>query len=100
MTLIEKYALIGDPAFFNRVRMAALQTSHDVLNDPNRTDEYEYAHRLINNPLDNGWLQPMVGYVLQNPTIATNGNSSTDNDIQFVVNSLYPTFSAPQESIS
>lgn len=91
------YQLISDPAFFNRVRMAAINAAIDVLQDPALKEQYEYCQSIIDNPLSDTWLQPMVISVIQNPSIAANLNSSTDGDIQFVVNSVFSLFSIKPE---
>lgn len=99
-TLIEMYQLIANPEFFNRVRMAAINAAIDVLQDPQLEEQHAYCHSLIDNPLSDTWLQPIVISVIQNPSIATNLNSSTDGDIQFVVNSVFPLFSIPETQTS
>ena len=89
-TLVEIDNLVnGYPLLKQRFKAARLKAAWDILNEGDITFHEErlaWASGIINN-YD---VDLSVEYLLflSNPTIQTSGNASTDNDIQFVVNSF------------
>ena len=86
----------GGNLFFKRVVGACLSAAWDIVNEDAGTENH--ANRLI-------WAEDVLGgvanaetrakrifgLVLSNATIQSSGDASTDNDIQFVVNSFINT---------
>ena len=89
MSLISVYNLRTNAEFKARVASAVAKAAFDILNESGST-EY-HAERVV-------WAkasmadaetvaEQMLWTVVQNATIQSSGLDSTDNDIQFVVNS-------------
>jgi hypothetical protein len=90
-TLLEISNLIlGAPTLRQRFLAGRVKAAWDILNESPSTTNH--ANRLIwsVSVLDTyeGHAQNEYTRFLSNPTIQASGNSSTDNDIQFVVNSM------------
>lgn len=77
-----------------RVVAAIAAASQDILNEDDTTSNHENRVIWARNSLNNAHnaAEEMMWGVVGNASIQTNGNSSSDNDIQFVVNSLIDTF--------
>ncbi len=77
----------------NRAAVAVMKAAYDVANESAGTTNHAkrllWANYALLNPLDEA-ARIMWG-LLSNATIATSGESSTDGDIQFVINSLVDT---------
>ena len=94
-TLLEIYNLRYEAVNLkNRTTAAIAKAATDVLNEDPGTANH--ANRLVwaGSALDNAtaMAERMMWGVLSNATIQANGESSTDNDIQFVVNSLIDSY--------
>jgi len=88
-TLQEIYNLANNAAFKGRISAAVAKAGFDITNeDPGttyHTERLAWAKNAMKNP--DTVTDQMVWLVVQNATIQSSGISSTDNDIQFVVNS-------------
>jgi hypothetical protein len=73
-----------------RTQVAISHAANDVINeDPataNHANRIVWANEVLANP--ERMMNLEMSLVVQNPTIETEGNNATDNDIQFVVNGL------------
>ena len=67
---------------------AAVNIKNESTNTQKHTERLQWAYDVLANP-DN-WVTAHRWDIIQNPTIATNGNSSSDSDIEFVVVGLVP----------
>lgn len=89
MALIDVYNLAANASFKNRIAAAVAKASYDILNeDPGTASHAErvvWAKASMKDPTT--VTDQMVWTVVQNATIQSSGLDSTDNDIQFVVNS-------------
>jgi len=89
MALIDQYNLKSNAEFKARIASAIAKASNNIINeDPgttNHTERLVWAKNAIINA--ETVAEQMLWLVVQNPTIQTNGLSSSDNDIEFVVNS-------------
>lgn len=95
-TLMEIDGLVlGAPTLFQRFRAARLKAAWDIMNeDPgttNHADRVTWANSIIAD-YESSDVQSEYRLFLSNTTIQTSGISSTDNDIQFVVNSFVDTW--------
>jgi hypothetical protein len=92
--LIDVYNLKSNASLKARVAAAIAKASYDIQNESASTTNH--AKRLIwsNYSLINAEesAEKILWALVQNPTIQSSGLSSTDNDIQFVVNSLIDIF--------
>lgn len=90
--LYDAYQLEND--FWKQVAGACMNASRDIENEDPGTSNH--ANRLLwaaaarVNPKAKA--REMLVYVLDNATIAADVENATDNDVQFVVNSLIDTF--------
>ena len=98
-TLLEKYALLhSDGDLWRKAEAAAWQAATDIINeDPGTTNHaarLTWANGVLGSPASvanvTAWVTANRMKILENATLQTNGNASTDNDVQFVVNSLAP----------
>lgn len=89
MALIDIYNLKSNAEFKARVAAAVAKASNDIINESeataNHAERLAWAKASIRNAESTA--DQMLWLVVQNGTIQTNGLSSTDNDIQYVVNS-------------
>lgn len=89
MALLDVYNLKSNAEFKARIAAAVASAANDILNeDPGTTNHAErvvWAKAAMKDA--EGSAEQMLWSVVQNPTIQTNGLASSDNDIQFVVNS-------------
>lgn len=78
----------------NRAMVAVAKAAYDILNeDPgyaNHANRIIWARQALANAA--GKAEEMLWGIVTNPTIAAAGESATDNDIQFVVNSYIDSF--------
>ena len=92
MTFEEGYALANDPVFQQRVTVALVHSAVDVMaeasNTVGHTARMDYAGKVLATPEVEG--MNMALGVVTNPAITA---SSTDNDIQFTINSLWNAYS-------
>jgi len=89
MALLDVYYLKSNAEFKARVTAAIAKAANDILNeDPsttNHTERVVWAKASMKDAESTA--EQMLWSIVQNGTIQTNGLASTDNDIQFVVNS-------------
>lgn len=94
MALIDVYNLASSATFRNRIAAAVAKAAYDIINEDPGTQYHAerlvWAKNSMENPISVSGL--MVWTVVQNPTIQSSGLDSTDNDIQFVVNSNINSF--------
>lgn len=78
----------------NRCAAAIAKAAQDVLNEAAETENHAARIVWAQDALVNAEAAAsrMMWGLLGNATIQTNGEASTDNDIQFVVNGLINTF--------
>lgn len=98
MALIDQYQLAQDGEFRGRVQQALLTSAVNVMAEA--TDEQNgptfvqhqqranFAQRVLNNP--NAIAKSHAFAIASNPAIT---DQSTDNDLQFTVNSMWNAFS-------
>ena len=93
-TLTELYALKNSSSLRNRVAVALAAAAEDVRNEAlataNHAERFTWATQVVLGS-DRGpehEARRLMWMVLQNATVQTSGEASTDNDIQFVVNGL------------
>jgi hypothetical protein len=93
-SLLEIYALRFDTDLKNRVMAAIAKAAQDVINESDTTENH--ANRIIwaRDSLTDAqtMAEKFMWAVVGNASIQNNGANSTDNDIQFVVNSNIDTF--------
>lgn len=89
-TLLDLYDLRYNEAMKKRVTAAIAKAAQDVLAEDDQTANHTNRVIWANDALKDAQLmtEKIMWRVLGNATIAANGEASTDNDIQFVVNSL------------
>lgn len=97
-TLIEIHNLaVGAPALQQRFYAARLKAAWDIRNEDagtaNHAARLAWANKVLGSYQASGSFYEYATF-LANPTIQTSGSQSTDNDIQFVVNSLANDWSA------
>jgi len=94
MAYIDIYNLKTNPTFKNRVTVAVAKAATDIFNEPNSTTNHAARVTWANAALVNAETvaERMLWSIVQNPTIQSNGLDSTDNDIQYVVNSKIDIF--------
>lgn len=90
---ITKYNLLhSEGALWQSAAIAAMKLAVDIKNEnvnTNRhTERLQWAYDVLANP-DN-WVTAHRWDIIQNATIATNGHTSADGDIEFVVAGLIP----------
>jgi hypothetical protein len=90
-TLNQIYSLLaGSPDLEQRFLAARVHASWDIYNESGSTENH--ANRLLwaESIMDEYYVRKSPEYIrfLSNSTIQTSGVSSSDNDIQFVVNCL------------
>lgn len=83
----QRDSLAQDGAFQQRVRIASLSASKDLLADPQQPVYVtNYCQLIVSYPFgDGGWLNAMSYGVASSPGITL---EATDSDIQFTVNSI------------
>lgn len=86
-TPAERDALANNPDFQVRVKMPTLKAANDLLAAVDQpTYVIQYAQMIVTEPNGGGWLSSMTYGVLTNPQIS---EDSTDDEIQFQVNSIF-----------
>ena len=86
-TVNERDSVTNTVAFQKKVKLKALSAANDLLADPTQLEYTKrYAQLIITEPTGNGWLTALSYGVMNNPAINWN---SPDNDIQFVINSIF-----------
>lgn len=94
MTLETQSDLAKNPAFIDRVRSslvaACIAVTSEVDTTPNHANRIAYANAALLEPERNA---SVVAFgVATNATIDAAGLAATDNDINFVVNSLFDAY--------
>ena len=83
-SLYDKDTLAVNPVFRQRVKSAGIIAANNLAADTTQAAYLlSYCNQIITNP-DGGWISALTYQVVSNPAITYN---STDNDIQFTVNS-------------
>lgn len=89
MALLDVYNLTENAEFKGRIAAAVAKAAYDILNEDAGTtyhaERVVWAKEAMSDPY--GVADVIVWTVVQNATIQGSGINSTDNDIQFVVNS-------------
>jgi len=89
MALIDVYNLAANASFKNRISAAVAKASYDILNEDPATEYHAervvWAKASMKDPTT--ITDQMVWTVVQNASIQITRLDSSDNDIQFVVNS-------------
>ena len=90
---ITKYNLLhNEGALWQSAAIAAMKAAVNIKNETpttqRHTERMQWAYDVLANP-DN-WVTAHRWDIIQNPTIATNGHSSSDSDIEFVIAGLVP----------
>jgi len=89
MALLDTYNLANSAEFRARVSAALAKAAYDITNESgsttNHAERLVWAKATLKAP--DPACDQMIWMVMQNATIQSSGLSSTDNDIQFVVNS-------------
>lgn len=72
--------------------IAAMKAAVNIKNESpetqRHTERMQWAGNVLANP--DTWVTAHKWDIIQNPTIATNGHTSTDSDIEYVVAGLVP----------
>ena len=94
-TLIQIHALVsGSPELEQRFLSARLKAAWDIINEAPETQNHQarlaWANKIISNYTEDKSKE--YNRFLSNTTIQTNGSTSSDSDIQYVVNSLIETY--------
>ena len=91
MSLMDTHSLItGAPTLLQRFLVARVEACWDIVNEDTGNENHANRIAWANSILDayEGHSQSEYLRFLSNPTIRSSGIDSTDNDIQFVVNSM------------
>ena len=87
--------VLGVPTLYQRFRAARIKAAWDIINeDPgttNHVDRVTWANGIIED-YEGDDIYSEYRLFLSNATIQTSGIASTDNDIQYVVNSFVDTW--------
>lgn len=87
-----RYALTENGTFQRRLQMAIWIAAVDVLNEaagvPNHAARKTWANKALKGPQDSDVLRRVSIRCSANASIGIAGEAATDDDIQFVVNSL------------
>lgn len=92
MAYIDIYAAATDVTHSLRkqVAVALHKAAVDILNESAATEDHAqrmaWARRALADPV--GWAERSIWKVLENATIQAEPAAATDNDVQFVVNSI------------
>jgi len=85
-TLYTKDTLAVNQVFRQRVKSATIIAANNLAADTSQPGYISsYANKIITNP-DGGWISAMTYQIVANPAISY---ESSDNDIQFTVNSNF-----------
>ena len=96
MTFEEQYALATSPQFIQRVQQAAVTSAIAIVNgSPAPTRVVDYCFNLLNRA--RATAQELAFGVATNPAITA---ESTDNDIQFTVNSILSAYAGVQPEVA
>lgn len=92
---IYKLRVSGNTASIsNRCQVAVAKAAYDIMNEDvgtaNHANRIIWAKSALADPGPKA--TEMIWQVLSNATIASSGENSTDNDIQFVINGLINNF--------
>lgn len=96
-TLDEIHALaVGMPLLRQRFAAARLKAAWDILNEDagttNHAERLVWANAVLGAYDGTPFVEVEYRRFLSNSTIQTTGNASSDNDVQFVVNSMSDAF--------
>jgi hypothetical protein len=95
MTFEEQFALATSPQFVQRVQQAAITAAIATINgEPTETRLLDYCFNLLNRARASA--QEIAFGVATNPAITA---ESTDNDIQFTVNSMLRAYAGVQPEV-
>ncbi|MFZ5829119.1 MAG: hypothetical protein ACOY3P_03490 [Planctomycetota bacterium] len=92
MAYIDIYAAatVADHVLRQQTAVALHKAAVDILNESAATEDHAqrmaWARRVLADPV--GWSERAIWKVLENATIQSAPAEATDNDVQFVVNSL------------
>jgi len=93
-TLLQIFHIQSNDTFKARCYAAISKAAYDIINEsisiPNHSQRLLWAKDALVEA--EGAAERMLWAIVQNPTIQTNGNDSTDSDIQYVVNSFVDLF--------
>jgi hypothetical protein len=99
-TYVELFSLVDNATFQQRVRVAMWRAATDVLNEADSVDAHKTRMLLARKLMTDAVQTPprlFVIVLLQNPTIFTGGAASSDNDLQFAVNTFFTAFARMEE---
>jgi hypothetical protein len=90
---ITKYNLLrSEGALWQSAAIAAMKLAVDIKNEAPSTNHHQerlqWAYQILANP--DQWVSEHRWDIIANPTIASNGHTSADGDIEFVVAGLVP----------
>ena len=92
MAYIDIYAAatVADHVLRKQTAVALHKAAVDIINESPSTEEHSqrmsWARKVITDP--EGWAAKAIWKVLENATIQAAPAAATDNDVQFVVNSI------------
>lgn len=85
-------SLANDPHFQQMVKYSSLKAANDLMADPLQPKHViNYAQLIATAPNSSEWLTVLSYGCITNPAIDSN---STQADIQFTVNSIFPKYAA------
>lgn len=88
------YLMHSDGDLWRKAEVACFKAACDILNESggttNHANRLVWAHATLLDPAASA--AEMKYSILQNATIQSAGDASTDNDVQFVVNGLIDSF--------
>lgn len=71
-----------------------MKAATNILNESSSTNHHEmrvnWANQVLSSNFTDQWINNNKWNILQNATIVTNGHSSSDNDIEFIISGLIP----------
>lgn len=88
-TAIERDSLAVAPEFQMRVRTLSLKSAGDILADTSRVSDWRFAQHIITHPTGGRWVNMMAYGVLTNQAVTA---ASTDSDLEFTINSIFPKY--------
>lgn len=90
---ITKYNLLhSEGALWQSAAIAVMKLAVDIKNEAPTVDHHQarlqWAYQVLANP--DQWVTENRWNIINNPTLATNGHTSSDSDIEFVIAGLVP----------
>lgn len=94
MSLLSIYALKSNDEFKERVASAIAKAAYDILNENPATTHHTERVAWAKTAMKDACIvaEQILWTVVQNATLQSSGLDSTDNDIQYVVNSNIDNF--------